>query len=364
MRFFRTMKMKATFAVAFLAMLSLLALAVPAVAEVTTTPSTVTMSGGAAITVTYRFTGVTPLATGAPYSGPLTSSNGYFAGFEPPIVAGGPLVASIVNGVGSVTETVFIPQSAFDRARGAGLPQLGYLRSFINAAANSQSSTVTIQISNSSAAGPLSIQRLELSFENKRGEITVKRNRRGLKAFADMKYAGSGLLTGYWEVDGRKLLDVTKNLSFGNSVTLETPDTPDMPTFDTGTHIVRFVPTNPVVGFSLPAALYYVAPGEENVKQVTIPVVAQAAGATLPSGGASHVFTWERPAGIDLFFVEFTEEPGGKPVFSAFTKEARYEVPKVASSFFTPGRRYYWRVKGFGKEESQLGESAPTPFVF
>jgi hypothetical protein len=335
-------------------------------AALSVSPPQLSVSGGQPTTVaiTYRFSGLALAAV--PYSGPMSSPSGEFrlgSGIVIPVPT--TVTATVQGGSGAVTETLTIPASVLDAARRQGATSFTYDRTFTDLPPPNQRITeaASVRVSiTSEAAASFAIKRIELYFDNRRGETTVTRNRQGLKAYADIRFVGSGLLSGYWEVDGRRILDVNRYLSFGTSVTLETPDAPSLPTFDTGTHVVRFVITNPLFPISLPQALYFVTPSEDTLRQVKIGIPA-----ALPGEGGKGVrtFTWDRPSGIDLFLVEFSETPDGKPIFSAFAKENRYTFPSVGmEGVFTPGKEYFWRVKGYDGRENQVGASGPGVFTF
>jgi hypothetical protein len=328
-------------------------------------PQTAVTPGQAnTITIQYRFSGLQNPDT-SPYSGPADSTTGTFLGQTRTgtVLLGSVstiVIATVVNGAGAVSETVTVPASLIDTAAGSGILQILYERTFAGPTPPPTSRAI-IAIASSDAVGPLRIKRIELSFENRRGETTVARNQRGLKAFADIRYGGTGVLTGFWEVDGRRILDVNRQLTFGTNVTLSTPDVPDLPTFDTGAHIVRLVLTNPPPGGPLPQLLYYVTAAKD-LRSIRIAVQEGPAGSGAP---ATRSFSWEQPAGMTLFFIEFSEEAGGKPVFSAFTREAGYKLPENGlRGIFTPGRKYHWRVKGYDASDEQVGESAAASFVY
>ena len=313
----------------------------------------------------YRFSGLqNPDAS--PYTGPADSVEGTFIASAPgggPVVLGTvptPVIAAIAAGAGTASETVTVPPAIVDSAIRLGAARILFERTFAGPA-NAPTSQPVILIASSEAVGPLRIRRIELYFENRRGEITVSRNRRGLKGFADIRFAGSGVLSGFWEVDGRRILDVNRQLNFGTSVTLSTPDLPDLPTFDTGAHIVRFVVTDPAPGGPLPQLLYYVTAARE-LRPLRIDARLEE-GAGAPA--AKHLFSWEKPPGTGLFFIEFSEEPGGKPVFSAYSREGSYALPdRGLEGVFIRGKLYYWRVKGYDTNDDQVAESAPGSFRY
>ncbi len=358
------MKRYAGYLAAVLGILALTVFPAPEVrAAVNVVPSQASVTAGQTntITIQYRFSALVD-GNSLPYIGIEDSSLGTFLG--PTRAALGTVsttvIANIVNGTGVATESLTVPASVIDTAIRLGIRQMTYERTFAGAA-NSPTTQVGILIASSEAVGPLRIKRIELYFGNRRGEITVNRNQRGLKAFADIRYAGTGVLTGFWEVDGRRILDVNRQLTFGTNVTLSTPEIPDLPTFDTGAHFVRLVLTNPPPAGPLPQLLYYVTAARE-LRSIRIAVQEKTAEPGMP---AKHSFSWEKPAGMDLFFLEFSEEPGGKPLFSAFTREASYKLPeKGLEGIFTPGKQYFWRVKGYDSSDDQVGESGSAPFQY
>jgi hypothetical protein len=323
--------------------------------------SSVTVGQASTITIRYQFTGLLDPGN-LPYTGIADSITGVFLGPGRANLGSVPtaVIGNVVNGSGAVTEVLTVPASVIDTAVRLGITQIIYERTFAGPA-NAPTSQAIIAIATSEAVGPLRIIRIELYFENRRGETTVSRNHRGLKAYADIRYGGTGVLRGFWEVDGRRILDVNRQLTFGTNVTLSTPDVPDLSTFDTGTHIVRFIPTNPLPAGPLPELLYYVTAARD-LRSIRIAVQEGTAGGGTP---ATHSFSWEKPPGMELFFIEFSEEAGGKPVFSAFTREAGYKLPgKGVEGIFTPGKRYFWRVKGYDGSDYQVGESAAAPFQY
>jgi hypothetical protein len=332
-------------------------------AAVSVVPSQVVASSGQTktITIQYRFSGLVDGAS-LPYGGIEESFTGTFLGPTRSAlqIVSTLVTTNVVNGSGVITESLTIPASLIDNAIRSGYQQILYERAWVGAA-NSPTSQVSILVASSEAVGPLRIRRIELYFGNRRGETTVNRNQRGLKAFGDIRYAGTGVLTGYWEVDGRRILDVNRQLTFGTNVTLSTPEVPDLPTFDTGAHIVRLVLTNPPPAGPLPQLLYYVTAAKE-LRTIRIPVTEGTEGS---GKSAMHSFSWEKPEGMDLFFLEFSEEQDGKPIFSAFTREASYKLPgNGLAGLFTPGKTYFWRVKGYDASDDQVGASESASFRF
>ena len=225
-----------------------------------------------------------------------------------------------------------------------------------------QNASMDIALATAEARAAFDIQRIELYFENMRADITIQRDYSDLKAFADIKFAGSGLLQGYWEVDGRILSHVNQHLVFRQSITLQTPQIPPLPTFDTGTHIVKFVITNPSKGVILPSILYFVTAGEFKGSPIVIKLISPADKSLLEY--ASVKFEWEKLNTKSTYIIQFYENPESKPVFSLCINDSSFDLPEsVLKRIFSPGRKYYWKVKGCGAGDS-IGESQIREFTF
>jgi hypothetical protein len=328
-------------------------------AAVTVTPSSVHVVRGQANTVvlTYQFSGY---IIG---NGTLTSNQGIF--FTTDAVIGYnnlPLTVTINNTVGTVMETVVIPVNILERALLRGTTQFSYRRNFVGGL-GTDTATVSLTITGE-AAGTFSVRRLSLYFGNGRAETTVMKNTTDLKAYADIRYSGTGLLQGYWEVDGRLLAYVSRPLSADQQITLATPEIPALPTFEAGTHTVRFVVTKPQTdqNLPLPTLVYFVTTDAAAVQQIGLALKAPAEASEVPY--ASVRFEWQ-PIRAGLYLVQFFEKEGGKPVFSAYTRKNYYQLPQlVLKNNFESGKTYYWKVLGFDRERRSVGESQTGSFRF
>jgi len=328
-------------------------------AAVSATPSSFSVARGLTSTVSlsYQFSGVLS-ATGAPLTGVVTSTNGIF--LLPDSIIGTnpvPMVVNLTEGRGVASETVIIPANVIRTVLNSGLTSFTYRRTFSNGDAANARITIT-----SDAAAAFGINRIELYFDNRRAEITVPKHFPNLTAFAEIRFTGSGILEGYWEVDGRVISRVYQMLTFGSSVTLRTPEIPAMPTFDPGTHIVRFIITNPVSSLPVPALVYYITPDEFRPRPVDVGLKAPTEGSPLPRSAAR--FEWEPFKGASLFLVEYFENPAERPLFSAYTREPFYLLPELASKdLFAPGAKYYWKVTGYNNKDNIVVESAMRSFT-
>jgi subtilisin family serine protease len=166
---------------------------------------------------------------------------------------------NVQNGSGQNAEVINVPVRVIERTVRKGLNKFTYVRTFSESNIN-LNTTVKFNIT-TEAGADFGIKKIELYFENKKPEITVERNY-PLKAFADISFTGSGLLQGYWEVDGRVLSRINQHFTYGRSGILQTPDVPSLPTFEPGVHIIRLVITKPEIQIALPSIAYFVASQE------------------------------------------------------------------------------------------------------
>lgn len=214
----------------------------------------------------------------------------------------------------------------------------------------------------SAAAPAFSINRIALYFDNRRPDITVQRNA-PVRVFADIKYTGSGLLQGYWEVDGRILSHVTQHLISGNTITLQTPATPLIPTFDPGTHVVKFVITNPLKTVPMPAIVYFVAPSDYAGRSIVIKTISPKDKSVIEY--APVPFAWEGFQTEASYSIQFYDNPKAeKPVFSLCVLGSSFTLSGDAlKMIFMPDRKYYWKIKGCSSQ-NDYGESHLAEFTF
>ena len=331
-------------------------------AAVNVAPSSFSVAQGQATTVTlqYQFTDI-HASTGPLFTGVLTSTNGTF-------LAGGvigsnpvPMSVNIINGRGTASEILVIPVGVIERALRSGTTKFIHQRVFMGASPMGDIAAVQISITSDSAAS-FNVKRVELYFDNNRAEVTVQKYFPNLKAYADIRYTGSGLLEGYWEVDGRIISRVHQMLTFGAMTTLKTPDLPALPTFDPGSHIIRFVITNQGVGLPTPALIYFVTNEEFKGKMMELSIKAPQEGSAIERKSA--MFKWGSFSGASLFLVHYYENIEANPVFSAYTKKNSYILPEqVFTNIFSSGKKYYWRVTGYNDKDNMIGESATNSFT-
>lgn len=276
-----------------------------------------------------------------------------------------PLTAVVRGGRGTISETVTIPAAVIQKALALQATKISYVRTFTDGAVLSGAASITTaaEIIISTAAGAdFGIKRLRLYFDNGRPEITVNKGRPP-KIHAELSFAGSGLLQGFWEVDGRMLAPVNEHLSYGGSVVLDSPAVSPLPTFDPGGHRVRFVVTDPPLNTSPPEAIYYVADDGAESRNTGIKPIWPGDNAVLEY--VPTAFRWIDAGRSAVYLLEVFEEGDKRRVFSAQVKAPEYRLPEfVLKQLFVPGGRYLWKVTGSDHSGNSTGESPLRSFSF
>jgi hypothetical protein len=204
----------------------------------------------------------------------------------------------------------------------------------------------------------LAVSRLELAFLDGKGQAIVRRNEQGLRAKAFLSTSGSGLLQGYWEVDGRPFPPVEQYVTFGQIVSIETPVVPSLPTFNPGDHLLRFVLVSPAVPFKVPVLVYTVTPEEGRPILLKSPLPL----ALLPY--APTGFSWNSQPGAGYYELTFKAKDGQK-IFSAVTKEPGYYLSELALlKYFSPSASYDWQVDAYDTDGLPAGSSQSDSFRF
>lgn len=318
------------------------------------------------LTVRYRFSSPDPITT------TLRSPRGEF--FVNPQVGAinKPLVVHMINGQATASEHITIPASVSRRAEALHAATVRYSRTFTSSVMQPRTATVKISFVLEGAA-QLRVTRIKIYFNNGRPKITVKRNQRDLRISADVRYEGTGLLEGYFEVDGRILQRVQKHVIYGrsagfNTATFRTPTAKVLPTFAPGTHIARFVITRPAQNIPFPSAVYFVS-AQNAIRLAHILLKAPENGAQLAFSPTT--FSWQRSDRYTTYRIAFAGNAllvkGSipEPFFSALRKTGSYSLPKiVVRTRFSPDRQYRWRVIGFDAEHNTAGRSSWRRFSF
>ncbi|GAB6147079.1 hypothetical protein JCM12294_45230 [Desulfocicer niacini] len=273
-----------------------------------------------------------------------------------------PINISITNGSGRVTETIYIPIAVIKRTENLGLSKFTYQRTF---SGQSLSATARSNITITTDAGAeFRISGTRLFFENNRPEITISSNQPLPELYAEIRHTGTGLLKGYWEVDGKIFSNVFKTISNVDRTIITSPSMPSFPTFDPGSHEVRFIITSPQENIDFPKVIYFVKP-VAHTKQLLIRLV-------LPQNNSRLKFTsgefkWEETHSVKsaTYLIEFKEMAEENTIFSAYVTKGNYHLSDdLLGRYFKAGENYQWSVTGFDTDDEIHGVSGRFNFFF
>jgi len=113
-------------------------------------------------------------------------------------------------------------------------------------------------------AGPrasFQISFLRLRFDDGQPYKVVAKNTPELRAFADIKFEGTGILQVQWLVDGLPLPVQTRTLSFARAEVIDSGRVPGLPTELPGPHDVSLRVLSPETDFEIPVIRYFVTAG-------------------------------------------------------------------------------------------------------
>jgi hypothetical protein len=318
-----------------------------------------------------------------------------------------PLTATVSKGVGLVAETLVIPQDVTNRTQARGIARFFYCRDFSLPSGPTLTANVTFRPGGSAFAS-FSIARIDLLFQNQRSEITTPLDTPDLQVFADIRYNGTGVLKGQWEIlepgllgsEGFRVLDrFERFIPFGDRVVIQRPQVPPLPTNIPGGYVVRLRVLDPALAVSLPTARYFVETREHITRISPIRLVEPVAAALPPVKEIQ--FRWQGITGAAQYRLEVVEAepvpaPGvesriaeGSPTQTGPTAPRQSQIiaelskpgttvllaltpPKITTyrtrpdqlQKFRPGLSYAWRVQALDDKGQIIGESALSRFTF
>jgi hypothetical protein len=169
-----------------------------------------------------------------------------------------PLNANITRKTGGTSEILTISDSIIEKARQHRAAEISYVRIF-NVAGTSvaQQADVIIRIRQTQK---LQVQELRLHFENNKTRAAIGKDQPPPKIYEKNNSTGSGLLKGYWEVNGRRATRVFHYKITGGGITLVYPqDTYPLSNLLPGSNRIRFVISEPRSKLILPQVMLVVS---------------------------------------------------------------------------------------------------------
>lgn len=206
------------------------------------------------------------------------------------------------------------------------------------------------------------IKRIETVFDTGRPEVTLFRNQPAPELSTIINYSGTGFIKGYWEVDGIKKHHFFKQLSVGPQEVITYPSMPGLSTFKPGSHVVRFVITEPLLDIPFPRVVYYVTE-QAYVTETEIAVLTPGSGGPLPFKPLT--LAWQSVPNTEVYMVHIFKQPDQAPIFSAYSKKNSYALrPEILARFLKPGETYHYTIQGFHEDTRLTGKSVMTQLTF
>ncbi len=205
----------------------------------------------------------------------------------------------------------------------------------------------------------VSIEQLQLYFDNRLPKISVPRNKTDLQAHAQIRYTGSGIFQAYWTVDGRIIDRIDKHLISAGTLELSTPDYIPLPTLVSGPHSVQLVVTSPALSAAtLPKAIYFVT--QVDAQAARPELIAPTDNYSITSTGDVD-FRWFSSTQPDSYRFEILQQDNKKVVFSAVTKQPQYTLKQsFIRDFLQEGTAYRWQVSALDSTRQVIATSEPN----
>lgn len=147
----------------------------------------------------------------------------------------------------------------------------------------------------------VALQVAEITLDNGKYYQVVPRNSKAIRARLKLKMRGTGIVSGYWIVDGQPSYFFSETAYQGQVKTIPTPEIPGLPTFDPGMHTITLQLTRPALDVAVfPTLRYFVLP-YENI----IALLGPNDGAVIKEDEAAS-FSWERALGGSRYQIAFS----------------------------------------------------------
>lgn len=176
----------------------------------------------------------------------------------------------------------------------------------------------------------------EIRFDNGKYYKVVSKNSKYIRAVLRMKMRGTGIISGYWEVDGHPFEFFTEVVSQGQLKEIYTREVPGIPTIDPGIHTVTIRLTRPAdIIVQFPVLKYFVLPYENIVKTQT-PV-----DGFIAKDDEIPEFSWEATRGANKYQITFSNY-----LYPIMSNAAGLKWIDVETALkYTPGKHTWDNIK-------------------
>lgn len=365
--------MRASFISLFFCLLAFSHVTVADVNSVSSTPSSVTISSKntANISVQWRVNRIETVGS-VPVTRVVSSASAV-------LQINGSTVATL-NGLISTTSTLLPSQSETvslsetlvlntSLARQVASSPAGSVRIIRTFSDTQTVGTGLIRLfSGSSATGPLTVRRIDLSFEND-ARTDVIHQGEAIRAVAEVSFRSSGILRGEWRLvdptaslgssGGRVLQVIRQNLvSSGEGRTRIV--SPPLPTDGNGLYLLAFSVQETNAEFEIPILRYFVL-DKEGVSPTVSPMVIDV---YTPLNGADlnkdTVFSWQAIKGAKAYQVALFSPSDDQALTGKLVPATELKLSLAGLSFdwLKSGSQYQWQVRALGSDGNVIGQSS------
>ena len=204
----------------------------------------------------------------------------------------------------------------------------------------------------------VNLELAEITLDNGKYYKVVPRNSKSIRAQLRLKMRGTGIVSGYWIVDGHPAYFFSETAYQGQVKSILTPEVPGLPAFDPGLHTLTVQLTRPVSeGAVFPTLRYFVLP-YENV----IATLSPKDGAVLKEDEQA-VFSWERALGGSRYQIAFCNTlfpllRNDEGILWRECPETLRYTPDTETWAAIPRNVWtFWKVRAVDSAGATLGES-------
>jgi len=207
------------------------------------------------------------------------------------------------------------------------------------------------------ATDEVNLEIAEIRLDNGKYYKVIAKNSKDIKAVLKMKLRGTGIISGYWTLDGVPFEFINEVAVQGELKKIYTKDIPGLPTIDPGIHRISLKLTRPSTELIFPTLKYYVLPYENRVEIISPPDGFVAKEKEIPE------FTWKEPAGGVKYKIAFANY-----LYKfIYNKEKINWIDTALDRKFKPGNELwkgikrnswsYWKVQALDSNGAVIAES-------
>ncbi|MEN8153199.1 MAG: PKD domain-containing protein [Acidobacteriota bacterium] len=197
----------------------------------------------------------------------------------------------------------------------------------------------------------------EIRLDNGKYYKVVSKNSKDINAVLKMKMRGTGIVTGYWMIDGVPFEFINDVAVQGEIKEIHTREIPGIPTIEPGLHTISLQLTRPSTNLTFATLKYFVLPYENKVETISPPDGFVAKEKEIPE------FKWIEPKGGTKYQIAFTNY-----LYKfIYNKEKIKWIDVGLGLKFKPGKELwkgikrnrwsYWKVRALDNNKNVIAES-------